>query len=85
MLMFMKIDDVRSKLRKYNYKMFRLRPGEKQGSRMESNVVFNKIIRLRNRINEVVTSEQDPTQLSFRLVKKKIKEEFRALCGVTCL
>jgi hypothetical protein len=56
------------------------------GSGMELNPVFKEVNKwkLLNGIKGVVTLGQDPTQLSFHLMKRN-KEEYRSRCGSTCL
>ena len=65
----------RSKLSKEKYKMYNLRRKGAPGSGMELSPVFKEIRRLEkslilNEIKEVVTSRQDPTQVSFQPVKR---------------
>lgn len=60
------------KLNKKNTKCMGSQIKGKTGSGMELNLVFKVISRLKilNEIKEVVTSGQDPTELSYHLVKR---------------
>ena len=55
--------------------MYNLRRKGAPGNGMELSPVFKEINRLRNGIKRVVTSGQDPTQLSFQFVKRNLKKK----------
>ena len=59
----------RSKLNKEKYKLYRLSRKEVPKSGMELSPAFKEINRLRSGIKGVVSSGEDPTQLSSHLVK----------------
>lgn len=55
---------------KQKYKMYKLRRKGAPGRKMKLSPVFKEINRFRNVIKGVVISGQDPTQLSFQVVKR---------------
>lgn len=63
-------------LRKYKYNMYGSRIKGAPGSEKELNPVFKEINRLNmlNGIKGVVILEQDPTQLSFYLLKRTLEK-----------
>ena len=65
----------RIQLGKDKYKMYNLKNKRASGNRMELSSMFKEINRLieslrLNRIKGVVTSGQDPTELSYKLMKR---------------